>query len=487
MRWHMSLRTRFMLYVVFLLILLATLIIFIVEQREVNAIFEEQKKEGVLRAKNIAQLNLQGFLQYDEEGVGRNIEESIDDKLIYAIFYTRYNNPFVGTRFIRDYEEVYLYSRLGREVDENSYFFERKDLVDKESGRFLRILEIEVPIFVTGSQVKWGSIKIGLSMEEARAEIQQTRLMLMLIGLGGLLIGVIGATWLAKRITDPLKELVEGTVRISKGDFSHKIDITSQDEIGNLAQSFNDMSRKLLLTRKKMQVANKKLIQAEKLASIGRLSAGVAHEIRNPLTSVKLNIQKLIQSDRLNETEKEHLNLSQEGINQMERSIKELLDFTRISVLNLDWFSIEQILEASIKTLADSLEIKKVKLEKNYQEELPQIYVDADKLRQVFLNVLRNAFEAVEERGKIIITLSLLKERPGNKIKIEISDNGVGIPEEDREIIFELFYTTKSSGIGLGLANARKIIEQHMGSIRVKEKEEKGTSFEILIPCEGGK
>ncbi|MGB2843241.1 MAG: ATP-binding protein, partial [Candidatus Aminicenantaceae bacterium] len=145
------------------------------------------------------------------------------------------------------------------------------------------------------------------------------------------------------------------------------------------------------------------------------------------------------------------------------------------------------ILEASIKTLADSLEIKKVKLEKNYQEELPQIYVDADKLRQVFLNVLRNAFEAVEERGKIIITLSLLKERPGNKIKIEISDNGVGIPEEDREIIFELFYTTKSSGIGLGLANARKIIEQHMGSIRVKEKEEKGTSFEILIPCEGGK
>jgi signal transduction histidine kinase len=194
-----------------------------------------------------------------------------------------------------------------------------------------------------------------------------------------------------------------------------------------------------------------------------------------------------MQSENLNDVEKEHLDISQEGIKHMEKSIKDLLDFTRASELNVDRFSVEQVLEESIKMLADSLELKRVNLVKNFQDELPQALVDGDKLRQVFLNILRNAHEAVEEGGQITISLSLLKEQSGKKIKVEIVDDGRGIPEEDREIIFELFYTTKATGVGLGLAIARKIIEQHNGSIRVSENETKGASFEILIPVEGPK
>lgn len=484
MKLRMSLRTRFMVWATVLIMVLLVSILLVIEQREVKAIFEEQKEKGVLIAKNIAYLNLPAFIQWDEEGVRENIEEQIDENLVYVVFYGRYNNLFVGTSFIEDYKEIYLYSDLGEEVDEKSYLFERKKFEDKKSAHILRILEIEVPIFVRGSPRRWGSIKIGLSLEEMRAEILKTRLMLIFIGCGGLLIGAFGAVLLARRITGPLKKLVEGTVKISKEDFSQKIDITSQDEIGNLAQSFNDMSRKLLLARERMEVASNKLIQAEKLASIGRISAGIAHEIRNALTSVKLNIQKLVQSDRLGETEKEHLSISQEGIGQMEKFVKELLDFTRVSELNLARFSLEQILDESIKTLADTLELKKVVLEKSYEEGSPQVLVDADKLKQVFLNILRNAFEAVEEKGKINISLSLLKEQEGSKIRVFISDNGCGIPEENRETIFEPFYTTKASGIGLGLPIARKIIEQHKGTIRVKENAAQGTSFEILIPTE---
>lgn len=484
MKLRMSLRTRFMVWATVLIMVLLVSILLVIEQREVKAIFEEQKEKGVLIAKNIAYLNLPAFIQWDEEGVRENIEEQIDENLVYVVFYGRYNNLFVGTSFIEDYKEIYLYSDLGEEVDEKSYLFERKKFVDEKSTQILRILEIEVPIFVRGSPKRWGSIKIGLSLEEMRAEILKTRLMLIFIGCGGLLIGAFGAVLLARRITGPLKKLVEGTVKISKEDFSQKIDITSQDEIGNLAQSFNDMSRKLLLARERMEVASNKLIQAEKLASIGRISAGIAHEIRNALTSVKLNIQKLVQSDRLDETEKEHLSISQEGIGQMEKFVKELLDFTRVSELNLARFSLEQILDESVKTLADTLELKKVVLEKSYEEGSPQVLVDADKLKQVFLNILRNAFEAVEEEGKINISLSLLKEQEGSKIRVFISDNGCGIPEENRETIFEPFYTTKASGIGLGLPIARKIIEQHKGTIRVKENAAQGTSFEILIPTE---
>ncbi len=484
MKLRMSLQTRFMVWAIVLITVLLVSILLVIEQREVKAIFEEQKEKGVLIAKNIAYLNLPAFIQWDEEGVRENIEEQIDENLIYVVLYGRYNNFFVGTSFIEDYKEIYLYSDLGWEVDKKSYLFERKKFEDKKSAQILRILEIEVPIFVRGSPRRWGSIKIGLSLEEMRAEILKTRLMLIFIGCGGLLIGVFGAILLTRRITGPLKKLVEATVKISKEDFSQKIDITSQDEIGNLAQSFNDMSRKLLLARERMEVASNKLIQAEKLASIGRISAGIAHEIRNALTSVKLNIQKLVQSDRLDETEKEHLSISQEGIGQMEKFVKELLDFTRVSELNLDRFSIEQILDESIKTLADTLELKKVVLEKSYEEGLPQVLVDADKLKQVFLNILRNAYEAVEEKGKINIFLSLLKEQEGSKIRVFISDDGSGIPEENRETVFEPFYTTKASGIGLGLPIARKIIEQHRGTIRVKENAAQGTSFEILIPTE---
>lgn len=363
-----------------------------------------------------------------------------------------------------------------------NYFFESKTLKDKKSQLLLKILEIEAPIFAKGSPRKWGSIKVGLSLQDMRKEIQKTRLMLILIGAGGLLLGIFGATLLARRITDPIKKLAQGTVEIARGDFSQKMDIHTQDEIGNLAHNFNQMSRQLKLTKERMESAQKKLIQAEKLASIGRISASIAHEIRNPLTSVKLNIQKVLESDQLEEEEKEHLSISQEGIGQIDSFIKELLNFTRVAELNVDRFSIQQIMEESVKMIADSLALKDVRLNKDLAK-TPEVYVDGDKLRQVFLNILANACEAVDKGGKIDISFSCLQEDSDEKVRIEISDDGCGIPEEDWENIFEPFYTTKSSGIGLGLANARKIIEQHGGSIKVKRKQERGACFEIILPC----
>lgn len=487
LKLRMTLQTRFMLSVIGLLFMLASLIIIVIFLRERDAIFEEQKSKGVLIAKNIAQLNQQPFLQWDEEGVQRSIDEQINEEVVYVIFYNRFNNLFVSTSFIRNYEETYQYSRLGEDADEDTALFETKDLLNKDSGLTLRLLEIEVPIFAGDSPIRWGSIMIGLSLEAAQAEIRQTLFMLFLAALIGLVPGVLLTRLFARSITNPIKGLVEGTEKISKGDFSHKIPITSQDEIGDLEKGFNEMSHQLLLTRERMEEAHRKLMQAEKLASIGRLAAGIAHEIRNPLTSVKLNIQKLLQSNQLDELEEEHLSLSQKGISQMEKFVKELLSFTRGTELHLERFSIEEIIDEATKMIAESLELKKVTLEKNFEEGLHQVLADGDKLRQVFLNILRNAYEAVEEGGKINISLSHLDGDSGCTIRILISDNGCGIPEHDREVIFELFYTTKSSGIGLGLANARKIIEEHKGSMRVKDKEGEGASFEILIPCEGKK
>lgn len=483
----MSLQTRFIIYVTFLLSILAGLILFVIEKREVNAKFDESKNRGILIAKHIANLNLNHLIFWDLEAIEENIEDQIDEKLIYVVIYDRFNEPVAANDFIRDYGEIYGESRLEGEITEQSSFFESKNIKDKSDNQILRILEIEVPIFTKGSPKNWGSIKIGLSLADMRREVQRTRFVLILIGFVGLLIGIFGATLLAKRITGPLKKLVGGTVKISKGDFAHTIDIPSQDEIGDLARSFNKMSRELLQTREKMEEANIKLIQAEKLASIGRISATIAHEIRNPLTSVKLNIQKVSQSVQLDEIEEEHLKISQEGVGQIEKFIKEFLDFTRTSELNLAQFPVDQILEESIKMMSDFLAQKKVILEKKFRKKEPLALVDGDKLRQVFLNILRNAYEAVDEGGKISVSLSLKREEESRKIRVVISDNGRGIPMGDWENIFEPFYTTKSSGTGLGLAIARKIIEQHRGLIRVIKREGRGTSFEVLIPCGGEK
>jgi signal transduction histidine kinase len=480
----MSLRTKFILAVLLLLVVLVALIFFVIEKREVSAIYDEQLSRGFLEAQYLIQLNYDEFVVFrDVAGAEDNIEKQISEKLIYIVFYDANNAPFAGNEFIKTYEEVFQNSNFVASELEGDFYSIRQELRDPITGQIFPVLEIEAPIYVEGSPRRWGSVKIGLSMEEARAEIRDTHIKLVLIAGLGLLVGVLGSIILSRGITTSLKKLVDGTVRISKGDFSHRIDLSSHDEIGNLANSFNEMSEQLLLTKKRMEEAGKKLIHAEKLASIGRLSASIAHEIRNPLTSVKLNVQKISESECWGDLEKGHLEITQEGIEHIENFIKELLNFTRVSDLNFIEFPMEQVVDSSIKMIADQLELKNIQVKKDYERDLPPVYVDGDKMRLVIVNILRNAYEELDEGGEIEINLSLQQDDEDNKIRIEISDNGRGIAETEWENIFEPFYTTKSAGIGLGLANAQKIIEQHNGSIEILKKEGKGACFEILIPC----
>jgi signal transduction histidine kinase len=481
---RISLQTRFMIWITFLLVFLVGAVLWVIERREVNTIFEESKNKGVLLARNMAELNFQSLVNYDLEPIQASVADQIDEKLLYVVFFDRSATAIVYNREIADRKELWCCSRLQGIALPESVDAQAKNVF--LAGKIQRVLEIEIPVFARGSADKWGSVKIGLSLEDMRAEIRKTRFALVCIGVGGFFIGMIGATLLSRRITRPIKRLVDGTIRISSGDFSHKLEIDSADELGDLAGRFNEMSAKLLAARDQMEDAHKKLIQAEKLASIGKLSATIAHEIRNPLTSVKLNIQKVLEDDRLDPTEQEHLAISQEGIGQIEKFIKELLNFTRVSGLQLARFPVAQILEESIKMVAYSYAQKGITIDQKIENGLPEVLVDGDKMRQVFLNVLRNACEAVKDGGRVSLAASLAANGDGPaKIRVRISDNGCGIPEKDWEAIFEPFFTTKPAGFGLGLANARKIVEQHKGTIRVVKKRGPGTAFEILIPCEG--
>ena len=483
MKLKISIYTRLVFWITLLVCLLFGAVLFVIQISAEKILSDETKNRAELQARYLADANTLSFMRSDRDAVQRSVDAKVGGDLLYIVFYDRAGQPYVTGKAVRANDEIFGESHVSRYVTRNDPPFSEVKRTELQDG-WVRVREVEVLISPQDSDVIWGSVKIGVSIEGLYTMVRRIRNALLPIAAGGFLLGVLGAAILARRITRPIHRLVEGTVRISKGDFSQAIAIASRDEVGDLARSFNEMTGQLLHARDRMEDANRKLVQQEKLASIGRMAATIAHEIRNPLTSVKLNIQKVAEEESFAETVKAHLGLSLEGIDQIERFIKELLNFTRVQELSLERWPIEQIVEESLKLLRETLARKKVVVETTYAEGLPQIHADGDKLRQVFLNVLRNAHEALEDGGKISIVCEPVEEGGKKKARIRISDNGPGIPEKDRENIFEPFFSTKPSGFGLGLANARKIVEQHNGTIRVGKKRGRGSAFVILIPAE---
>ncbi len=486
MTLRLSITSRLIFWITALLLLLFAVFLAIIQSREVRTLDNAAQAQAGLIARYMADLNQQPLVRGNRADIQKNVDDWTADTRVdgpvYIVIYYRSGEPYVISASAAQHPEIIDRSRLDDDAGPDDRVLERTRV--RLGDRWLRVLEVEIPVFLPGQSRRWASVKIGHSLEPMAADIRQVRTVLILVGIGGFVLGILGATLLAKRITRPIKKLVDGTVRISHGDFSHRIEVRPGDEIGELAQSFNEMTRDLLQTRERMEEANRKLVQAEKLASIGKLAATIAHEIRNPLTSVKLNVQKIAEEQGLPPVDKEHAALCLEGIGQIEKFVKELLNFTRVAELNLERFSPEQVLEESLKMIKDSMAEKGIVLEKTYAGKLPPILVDGDKIRQVFLNVLRNAQEAVEPGGRVTIVLDTVEADGRRKVRIRISDNGPGVPEKDRDNIFEPFFTTKPAGFGLGLANARKIIEQHSGTIRLARKRGKGCQFVILIPCE---
>ena len=480
-RPRISIYVQLVFWTSVIILLLMFGILYVIQNREIKAIYQEKRERGLVMVRYISEMNVRSLVLGDLESIDENISGLIREDLAYVIFYDADSKPVVVSESIADNAEVINQTSCAGEVSPGDVFYHTIRL---SRGRGLQeVMEVEVPVFIPGSEKKWGSVKIGLELEDVFRRVQRTRLVLLGFGLAAFLLTVLGANLLARRITRPIKNLVEGTRRISRGDFSYRIPVISRDEIGDLTGSFNQMAEELLRAREQMEEANRRLLQAEKLASIGRLSATIAHEIRNPLTSVKLNIQKLAELSNLDELEREHLAIAQAGIEQIEKFIKDLLSYTRASSLQKDYFSLAEVLDESLKLLQPSLKEKGVVVDKDYQPGLPPAYVDADRLRQVFLNVLRNAYEAVDRGGRIEISLRMNRKEDRPRFEVRISDNGCGIPEKDRENIFEPFFTTKSSGAGLGLANARRILDQHGGTIRVVDKDGRGSCFLITLPC----
>ena len=294
-----------------------------------------------------------------------------------------------------------------------------------------------------------------------------------------LLVGIIAVTlvFLASKIlTQPIQHMIEVIRKVRRGRLNERMQINSLDELGELANSFNRMAD--IIQRNQRIEAN--LAQQGKMASLGILASGVAHEINNPL-GVILGyagyLEKKIDPDSpmagfVQDIKRES--------KRCKKIVQDLLSYARTPKPRLEATDLNTLLEQICDFAANHTDMHQVSLNRSFAPELPDIEVDGDQIRQVAINLILNAGAAMHSGGNLEVSTF----REDNHIVLRFTDDGPGIPAEDLEHIFEPFFTTKEKGTGLGLAITRQIVEQHQGSISIESTPGEGTTVRVLLPLE---
>lgn len=324
-----------------------------------------------------------------------------------------------------------------------------------------------------------------------------------------ILIAVLTGMFVWRVVHAPVNKLKTGTERLASGQLGYQLDIVSRDELGELALSFNQMSRQLREAReeadawaqtlearvedktRELKHAHEQVMQAEKMASIGKLAATVAHEINNPLSGIltyaKL-LRKWLERDNWDANRRDEVRSSLELIESESRRcgdiVRNLLTFSRSSPMNLQWGDLNQVIERSLRLVQHQADLNNVQLQRQLAEDLPQIQCDAAQMEQLLLALIMNAIEAMPHGGNLWVRSRMVPQI--GAVQLEVQDDGVGIPKDILPNLFEPFFTTKEKGhgVGLGLAISKGIVERHRGRIDVESTAGQGTRFIITLPVD---
>ncbi len=324
------------------------------------------------------------------------------------------------------------------------------------------------------SQRILGVLDVNVSMAEADAEIARSRVLMGALALLAFLASSLILWWLNRQLVlKPVTALLAGTRRVAEGDLTTTIPITAQNELGDLATAFNQMTHRMAETQ--LQLA-----QADKLASVGRLAAGIAHEINNPLTGVLSYASLLKKRFEADSAVSDDLDIIIRETIRCRGIIRGLLDFARPTPPSRKPTDLNEVVRHAVAVVMKQLQMSHVNLALELAEDLPFAYADANQIQQVIVNLLLNAADAIgPDGGEIRLGSRALPER----IELSIEDNGRGIPADNLPQLFEPFFSTKGTrGTGLGLAVTWGIIESHAGSIDVQSEPEHGARFTISLP-----
>ena len=311
-------------------------------------------------------------------------------------------------------------------------------------------------------------------------------------------IGITLSTWISGRLARPVRALAEGARRIAAGEHIQPIAVDTHDEIGLLADEFNTMNREVsslknTLEQKVIQrttqleeknllllATQKELAKAERLAGLGLLAAGVAHEINNPLAVIRGNAELLQDEIPAPSEEREEVEAIMVEVARIERIVSNLRVFSRSGMKRVTRFSPGGLLDDILVQVGHQIALEPFRIVREYRGKDLEIEGDQDQLRQVFTNLIINGLQAMEGGGVLMLDLSL--DSDGTSAGIRIADSGCGIPPEHLEKLFTPFFSTKPRGTGLGLAVSYGIVKDHGGEIRVESGAGSGATFTVLLP-----
>lgn len=299
-------------------------------------------------------------------------------------------------------------------------------------------------------------------------------------GAAMLIIGVLSfflVFVLVNQILGPISQLTRRTDRGGSGTHPE------QNEIKALSRSVDELMEDVDQSRSELEKSREHLMQAEKMALVGKLAAGMAHSIRNPFTSVKMRLFSLDRSLELSETQKEDFQVISDEIRHIDKIVQNFLEFSRPPKLVMQRISLSAVVDLVIQLLSYRLKSYDTNVRIMRKKSLPEIEADPEQLKEVLVNLLVNACEAMGRGGEIVIEERTV-DTPGKEreVIVRISDNGPGIPANLIDKVLQPFFTTKDEGTGLGLSIAARIIEEHRGRLEITSTEGRGTTFAIRLP-----
>ena len=323
-------------------------------------------------------------------------------------------------------------------------------------------------------------VAVGKVIPSVTADIGSGALIAILTFIAALvfLIALWISALIAREITNPIQKLAAGTQEVAGGNLDYQVNIDARDEVGVLADSFNQMTAKLRHNAEELR-------RAEKAAAWREVAQKLAHEIKNPLTPIQLSAERLQRryhskpegySQVLDECTQTIIN----EVGRLRRLLDEFSRLARMPKIEPVPSDLNSTVEKAVKLYGEFPE--NLELAVSYAENLPQTSVDPEQMERAFFNIIKNAVEAMDGSGKLSVSTQVVVDSGNRYIEIEFADTGAGISEEAREQLFTPHFSTKRGGAGLGLAIVQKIVTDHGGDVKVKSEEGKGTTFTIRIP-----
>ncbi len=328
-----------------------------------------------------------------------------------------------------------------------------------------------------------GILYVGI-LEQKYTDIQRQMVLIFVgITLAVAALSTIFALWISRQISRPIRHLVDASQQLANGNLETKVEPTSRDELGKLSYRFNQMAEALRQRDERLkEFTKRKIMESERLATIGQLAANVAHELNNPLQGIVTYSSLLLEKDICDEPARRNIEKISIQANRCREIIRGLLDFSRQKKPQKTLTDINALLRRCVSLVENQALFHNIMVAQNLDESLPMIVVDPSQIERVFLNLIINAAEAMEDGGTLALTTSYGLN--AQSMEIEVKDSGHGISIENMQRIFNPFFTTKeiSHGVGLGLAISYGIVNEHNGEITVESEIGKGATFTVSLP-----